>query len=205
LNVTLVEQILALDQAWAGAGIPHAFGGALALAYAVEEVRATMDIDCNVFVAPGRVDAVLAALPAGVARSAEDRAAVTRDRQVRLWWERTPVDLFFSYHRFHDVAGARVQLHPLAGHQIPFLSATDLIVFKAFFSRPQDWVDIASVAQAGSADMDEALGWVRSLLGDDSPAAARLALVFAAVRSLPEDKVLRTRGSRVNRAEGVHP
>jgi len=177
--VTLVEQILGLDQALGAAGIPHAFGGALALAYAVEEVRATMDIDCNVFVAPARVDTVLAGLPPGVAWTPDDREAVTRDGQVRLWWERTPVDLFFSYHRFHDVAAARVQQHPLAGQQLPFLSATDLVVFKAFFSRPKDWVDIASIAAAGSADMDEAQAWVRSLLGDDSDAARRLAEVVA--------------------------
>jgi hypothetical protein len=175
--VTLVEQILALHGALGEAGIPHAFGGALALAYAVEEVRATMDIDCNVFVAPGRVDSVLAAMPPGVNWTAEDRTAVTLDGQVRLWWERTPIDLFFSYHRFHDVAGARIQHHPLAGHQLPFLSPTDLVVFKAFFSRPKDWVDITSIANAGSADMDEALSWVRSLLGDDSDAAQRLAEV----------------------------
>ena len=177
--MTLVEQILALDQALTAGGIPHAFGGALALAYAVEEVRATMDIDCNVFVAPARVDAVFAALPPEVTRTPEDRVAVGRDGQGRLWWERTPVDLFFSYHRFHDVAAARVQLHPLAGQRLPFLSPTDLVVFKAFFSRPKDWVDIATIVAAGSADTDEALSWVRTLLGDDSDAARRLAEVVA--------------------------
>jgi hypothetical protein len=176
--VTLVEQILALDEALKTAGIAHAFGGALALAFATEEVRATMDIDVNVFVSPSRVDAVLGALPAGVTWTPHDRAAVAEDGQVRLWWERTPLDLFFSYHRFHDVAGARIQHHPLAGRQLPFLSPTDLVVFKAFFSRPKDWVDITSIAEAGSADMDEALAWVRTLLGDDSPAALHLAAVL---------------------------
>jgi len=29
-------------------------------------------------------------------------AAVERDGQCRLWWARTPIDLFFAYDEFHD-------------------------------------------------------------------------------------------------------
>ena len=28
-------------------------------------------------------------------------------RQIRLWWDRNPVDLFFSYDPFHDAAATR--------------------------------------------------------------------------------------------------
>lgn len=44
----LDEQIASIENAFAAAGIPHAFGGAQALAY-YGSVRATHDIDLNVF------------------------------------------------------------------------------------------------------------------------------------------------------------
>jgi hypothetical protein len=46
-NRSLPEKIVAIDEALAE--IPHAFGGALALAYYAEP-RATVDIDINVFI-----------------------------------------------------------------------------------------------------------------------------------------------------------
>lgn len=45
---------------------PHAFGGALGLAFHVAEPRATRDIDVNVFVPVDAAPAVFAAMPAGV-------------------------------------------------------------------------------------------------------------------------------------------
>ncbi len=45
--LTLAKRVLAIDHALSS--IPHAFGGALALAYYAEP-RATIDIDLNVFV-----------------------------------------------------------------------------------------------------------------------------------------------------------
>ena len=41
-------------------GIPHAFGGAIALIYGVSDPRLTHDIDLNIAVAPEDVDQVLA-------------------------------------------------------------------------------------------------------------------------------------------------
>ena len=46
----LVDKILALHAALDDAEIPHAFGGALALAWCTERARGTIDIDLNVFV-----------------------------------------------------------------------------------------------------------------------------------------------------------
>jgi hypothetical protein len=51
---TLVEKILRLDDRLAAEHVPHAFGGALALAYYTEDPRGTDDIDLNVFVAVER-------------------------------------------------------------------------------------------------------------------------------------------------------
>lgn len=45
---TSVEKIELVDEALTAAAVPHAFGGALALAYHVESPRATVDIDLNI-------------------------------------------------------------------------------------------------------------------------------------------------------------
>ena len=47
---TLVDKIVALHESLDAAEIPHAFGGALALAWCTQRARGTIDIDVNVFV-----------------------------------------------------------------------------------------------------------------------------------------------------------
>ena len=46
----LVEKIVAVHNSLESAGLPHAFGGALALAWCTEQARGTIDIDVNVLV-----------------------------------------------------------------------------------------------------------------------------------------------------------
>ncbi len=60
------------------------------------------------------------------------------------------------------------------GEPLPFLSCTDLAVFKAFFDRTKDWADIEAVLEAGTADVHAAIGWLVDLLGGDDPRVARL-------------------------------
>ena len=171
---TLVECIVAIERSLDTAAVPHAFGGALALAFHVEEPRATRDIDVNVFVAPDRVEEVFGALPAGIAWGGEDVQRVRRDGQVRVFWDDTPIDLFFTTHAFHDVAQIHVDRVPFAGITVPVLGATELVVFKAFFDRTKDWADIEAVAEVGTADLHAAIGWLVDLLGPDDPRIARL-------------------------------
>ena len=59
----LARRLLAIHAAFATAGIPHAFGGAIALAYCTGEPRGTIDLDVNVFVASHDPDTALDALP----------------------------------------------------------------------------------------------------------------------------------------------
>ena len=54
-------KILALHGALDAAGLPHAFGGALALAWCTERARGTIDIDLNVFVAADQAEHVAGA------------------------------------------------------------------------------------------------------------------------------------------------
>ncbi len=164
---SLVDKILALHRSFAAAGIQHAFGGALALAFYTHEPRATADIDVNVSLDSTDVERVFSSLPAFVAFTAADSEKVRQDDQVRLWWGRTPIDLFFRASSFHDGVAARSVRHPFAGTQLPFLSADDLAVFKALFDRPKDWIDIDAMVDAEAVDLQLVVDTLRSLLGDD--------------------------------------
>ena len=171
---SLVDKIVAIEHALDGADVPHAFGGALALAFHIEEPRATRDIDVNVFASSDRAEAVFGALPPAIAWTADDVARVADVGQVRLFWDENPVDLFFSTHAFHDRAETVVVEVPFAGIEIPVLGATELTVFKAFFDRTKDWADIEAMLEADTVDVHRALGWLVDLLGADDPRVERL-------------------------------
>ena len=164
---SLVEKILTLDRAFEGAGIEHAFGGALALAFYTRDPRATADIDVNIALHSTEVGRVFDALPAPVAYGPVDVEKVRNDDQVRLWWGRTPIDLFFRASSFHDGVAVRSVRYPLAGARLPFLSADDLAVFKALFDRPKDWIDIEAMVDAEAVDLQLVVDRLHSLLGDD--------------------------------------
>lgn len=174
----LDEQILALDAALAEAEIPHAFGGALALAY-YGTPRGTQDIDVNVFVGANEAERVLAVLAKLGVRTggARERAQIRERGQVRLRWARTPVDLFFAYDPLHQSCLERMRTVPFgAGAAIPILSGEDLVVFKALFDRPKDWSDIGEVLYALGPRFDAAyaLDWLRRILAADDARLRRI-------------------------------
>jgi hypothetical protein len=129
----------------------------------------------NIFVLPTRADEVIDSLPDGVVVTAADRRRVRRDGQVRVWWDDTPVDLFFDVHDFHRQVGAAVRVVPFLGQDIPVLACTDLVVFKAMYDRTKDWADIEDRIGAGTVDGDRALGWLGRLLGRSDNSTRRLA------------------------------
>ncbi len=172
--MTLPEKIVELHRSLAAAGVPHAFGGALALAWCTQQARGTIDVDLNLFVPPSQAPEVLAGLPGGVAWGETDLARIRADGQVRLWWGTTPVDLFFSTTDFHDRAEARTRVEPFLGVDVPFLSCRDLAVFKAFFDRTRDWADLEDMAAAGSLDVEAVLGVLVRYLGGDDHRVTRL-------------------------------
>ena len=100
-----------------------------------------------------------------VHHAATDAERVHRDGQVRLFWDETPIDLFFTTHAFHDVAQIHVDRVPFAGTTIPVLGATELVVFKAFFDRTKDWADIEEMVAAGTLDTDRVVGVLTRYLG----------------------------------------
>lgn len=171
---SLVDKIVILHGVLRRADIPHAFGGALALAWCTQRARGTIDIDVNVFVDVGRAGDVLMVLPAGVAWSASDLVLLERDGQARLWWDGTPLDMFLNTTPFHAEVGARSRWEPFGGDRLPFLACADLAVFKAFFNRSKDWVDLEEMVTAGALDIEGATGVLAEYLGADDDRIARL-------------------------------
>jgi hypothetical protein len=172
--VTLAERLLVLHRALARHRIPHAFGGAIALAYWTLNPRGTIDIDVNAFVPSSDAARVLAALPEGIAQPPETVEIIQRDGQVRLWWDETPVDLFFDYVPIHADSARHRRIVPFAGTEIPVLGPTELAVFKAMFDRTRDWADIEEMIAAGTLDVDAVREALRPMLGAGDPRFAKL-------------------------------
>jgi hypothetical protein len=172
---TLVQKVLALSEAFTAAGLPHAFGGAIALAYCTEDPRGTRDVDVNAFVPATEPEPVLAALPPAVTVPPDTAAVIAREGQVRLWWDDTPVDLFLDYAPLHAQAARGSREVPFAGRRIRVLGPVELVLFKALFDRPKDWVDIATVVAARAVAPERVRDDLVALVGGDDPRVARWA------------------------------
>jgi hypothetical protein len=171
---SLADKIVAIHLALADARLPHAFGGALALAWCTQRARGTIDVDVNVFVPTERTHDLLAALPAEITASDDAVTQLEADGQTRLWWAHTPVDVFLDTTPFHADVGDRIHREPFAGHDVPFLACRDLAVFKAFFDRTRDWADLEEMQAAGTLDVEAVAGVLVHYLGPDDPRIARL-------------------------------
>jgi hypothetical protein len=176
----LVEKLHAIHDSLTAAGLSHAFGGAIALAYCVEEPRGTRDLDVNIFVAASQAESALAALPDGVRVRRKDIARVERDGQARLDWEGTPIDVFLNNLPLHDAVAASVVWVELEGRDVPLLDCASLAIFKAFFDRTRDWADLEAIALAAPEDIEEAAATIADLVGASDPACARLTSLLAA-------------------------
>jgi hypothetical protein len=172
---SIAEKVVAIHASLAAAEVPHAFGGALALAWCTERARGTIDIDLNIFVGESEAGTALAALPDGVRWSNDDRRAIERDGQARLWWDGTPIDVFLSTTEFHAQVASRARWEEFAGADVPFLACSDLAVFKAFFDRTRDWADLEDMAAVGTLDVDRVIGVLTRYLGAGDPRIERLA------------------------------
>jgi hypothetical protein len=171
---SLAEKVVALHRALEAAALPHAFGGALALAWCTRQPRGTSAIDLNIFVPTSSVRLVLDALPPAITKPRSDAARLRKDGQARLHWEATPVDIFLNTTPFHEATMERVALEPFAGEMVPFLACSDLAVFKAFFNRRRDWADIEDMLAARSLDVEAVAAVLAQHLGADDERIATL-------------------------------
>lgn len=180
--MTLVERIVALHRALRRRRIPHAFGGAIALAFATRDPRGTSDIDLNVFVPADEAADALRALPRAVGRPADVLAVIERDGQIRLWWDDTPLDLFFDYAPIHGDAAAHRRTVPFGGTTIPVLGPVELAVFKAMSDRTRDWADIEAMIAADALDLDAVRTSLQTMLDPTDTRFRRLESAERAAR-----------------------
>lgn len=152
-------------------GVACAVGGALCLAW-WGVPRATKDLDVNLFVADDALEPAFDALEAVGARvdrqAARARARARGDVVAELDGMR--IDLFVSFHRYHDEVARRVTRGRLpGGPEVGFLAAEDLCVFKVLFYRAKDLVDLDRLfaARGREFDIDYVLRWLADLLGED--------------------------------------
>lgn len=179
-EVPLADKILAVHHGLARAKIAHAFGGALALAYYAEP-RATVDIDINVFLAPAAHAAVDAALtPLGVDEL--DPVRTEREGQDRTWWESTPIDFFFAYDDIHQAMRHALRTVPFGDDHLPVLAPEHLVVCKATFDRPKDWLDIEQILVCmKDLDIQEIQMWLNRIVGPEDPRRQRFDQIAASL------------------------
>jgi uncharacterized membrane protein YecN with MAPEG domain len=181
---SLPDKVTAIHGALRTANIPHAIGGALALAYYAEP-RATIDVDVNVFVSTERWQDVVGALVGlGVDAGKLDPDALRRDGQCRLWWGDNPVDLFFANAEIHEAMRKGVRRAPFAEGTIPILAPEHLAVCKAIFGRPKDWIDIEQMLIATDGlDVAEIERWLVHMVGENDARLRRLRQIESEVPS----------------------
>lgn len=179
----LVGKIVRLHDALTGADIPHAFGGALALAWCTQRARGTIDIDVNVLLSASEYQQAVDALPDDVSTTRDDVKILKRDGQARFWWSQTPIDVFLNSTDFHEQIIERIRWETFAGREIPFLSCYDLAVFKAFFNRSRDWADLEEMYVAGTLDVERVQAVLISYLGADDDRITKLSELATEVGS----------------------
>jgi hypothetical protein len=124
------------------------------------EPRLTRDVDLTVLSGFGSeaeyVDALLAAYRP---RIDDAREFALRHRVVLIQTAAgVPVDVALGAMPFEERAVARASPFAVGeGHSILTCSAEDLVVFKAFAGRDQDWLDIAGIVARQGPDLDAAL------------------------------------------------
>ncbi|MDA0977223.1 MAG: hypothetical protein O3B72_01590 [Proteobacteria bacterium] len=173
--MSLPEKIVTLHHVLKAAGIEHAFGGALALAWCTQQARGTIDIDVNIFVSSEQAETVLRALPDAVSWSASNLEELLREGQVRVWWDKTPLDLFLNTLKLHDQMSRRIRWEMFTGESIPFLSCQDIAILKVFFNRTKDWADLEAMVEAGTIRIPEVTARIIEYLGADDERVAKLA------------------------------
>jgi hypothetical protein len=170
----LAQRLIATHRALDAGAVPHAFGGAIALAYCTGEPRGTQDLDINIFLQSAAARVALAALPPEVTITERNRLQASETGQTRIWWETTPLDIFLNTHAFHEIVADRVRYVDFDSVRIPVLDCFSLAVFKAMFNRTKDWADLEQMAEVGELPVDSVIAEVASLLGNDDARIDRL-------------------------------
>lgn len=179
--LSLPDKITAVHKSLLNAELPHAFGGAIAVAY-YGEPRMTKDIDINVFIPSSHWEKLSEALePLGIETELGDRE-LRNQEELRLGWEENSLHLFFSCDPLHKEMERRVQIVPFVDGTIPLVAPEHLAIRKAVLDRTKDWLDIEQILVATDPlDLREIEDWLERMVGEHDPRMKKLDEVKAAL------------------------
>lgn len=157
---TLTQALLAAHDVLDAAGVPHALCGGLAANLYREEVRATVDVDLAVSVAPTRlIELVKTFSDAGWKVESYWRTS----EQLRLTRNDLPrVDCIVATTDYERAAIDRSVRADIEGYKLRVLTAEDVIVFKLIAGRARDYEAVAAIinARRNRLDVDYITGWL---------------------------------------------
>lgn len=157
---SLTQALLAVHDVLVAAQIPHALCGGLAANLYREEVRATVDVDVAVAVAPARV--------VDLVRKFEDEgwkveAYWRQGEQLRLTRSDLPrVDCILATTDYERKAIDQAVSARIEGHELTVLTPEDLIVFKLIAGRARDYEAVAAIINSRGEKLDDyyLTGWL---------------------------------------------
>lgn len=168
-ELSLAEKVSAVHRILGEAEIPHAIGGAIAVAY-YGEPRSTGDIDVNIFASTDHWPQTRDILKPLNIDTALDEAELQRFNEMRLEWDSNFLHLFFSADPLHQRMSEDTRLVPFDGTTIPIVSPEHLVVRKALLNRTKDWPDIEQILVASwPLDFEEIENWLGRLTCIDDP------------------------------------
>ncbi|MEW5739620.1 MAG: nucleotidyltransferase [Myxococcota bacterium] len=149
-------------------GMPYAIGGALALAQH-GFVRATKDVDVNVFVPAEQIQSLLGTLErAGLSIERDAGKKALDEGWFSAWQGSVRIDLFVPSIDFSWEALKSRQRLPLLGEQFWFLAPEALCVFKLLFFRTKDLADLERLVQSPSPlDRAAVRSAIAGMMGED--------------------------------------
>lgn len=177
MNRLLPDELVVVHETLSRCGIPHAFGGAVALAF-YGLPRYTHDLDINIALDETRYPTVLDCLASLF--PIDDREKAGRELrsigQTRLRWGALPIDLFLQTTPFHTALAERTLEAEYAGARLPIITPDDLVVLKSAFNRGKDWLDIEAMFQVlgRSLDTEHIVRWVSTFSEPDDERMVRL-------------------------------
>lgn len=153
----LIRALIDLQKRLEEAGIPSAAIGGLALG-AWGKARLTRDADLKILLRRDERQRLLKLLEADYRSLNADPDEMLRRNGIVfvLNSEGARIDIMLEDTEFDAQIIARAQMVEIApGRQVRVCSPEDLIVLKMLASRPQDWVDVATVIQKQGENLDE--------------------------------------------------
>lgn len=159
-----------VGQALERAGVDYAIGGALALGIH-GALRATRDVDVNVFCEPEQLGKMFAALAdAGVqVNDAAARQEASTEGWFTGWLGAVRIDVFVPSIEFSWEAGRRRVQRPFGGSLLWFLSVESLCIFKLLFFRTKDLADLEQLVRTSTLDRVWVKETISSMMGADDP------------------------------------